>query len=117
MSEVLTAVKSAPTTTPSNTHVEVTYTLTDGILAYRPDDNSFIALYPDEWLSCRAEAYQNKTAIEELQDANRTVTEKSVVLQHLLEQPNSSKQAIGQARKDLDAALDIMSKKSEAAKE
>jgi hypothetical protein len=116
MSEVLTAVKSAPTTTPSNTHVEVTYTLTDGILVYRPDDNSFIALYPEEWLSCRAEAHQNKTAIEELQDANRTATEKSLVLQHLLEQPNSSKQAIAQARKDLDAALDMVSKKSEAAK-
>jgi hypothetical protein len=116
MSEVLTAVKTAPTTTPSNTYVEVSHTLTEGVLLYRPEDNSFIALYPDEWLTCRAEAHENKTAIEELQDANREVTEKSLVLQHLLQQPNSAKADIAQARKDLDAALDNLAKKSDAAK-
>jgi hypothetical protein len=116
MSEVLSPVKSAPTTAPSNTYVEVTHSLTDGVLVYRPDDNSFIALYPDEWLSCRDEGHQNKTAIEELQDANRDVTEKSLALQHLLEQPNSPKTSIAQARKDLDFALNRLSKKSGAAK-
>ncbi|MFL6674479.1 MAG: hypothetical protein ACJ8LG_14455 [Massilia sp.] len=116
MSEVFTAVKTTPTTTPSNTFVEVPHTLTDGVLVYRPDDNSFIALYPDEWLLCQAEGHQNKTAIEELQEANREVTDKSLSLQHLLQQPNSAKADIAQAKKDLDAALDVLSKKSDAAK-
>ncbi|MGB8345851.1 MAG: hypothetical protein WCD86_13270, partial [Ktedonobacteraceae bacterium] len=80
MTETLNAVKSAPTTTPSNTFVEVPHTLTDGVLLYRPEDNSFIALYPEEWLLCRAEGHENKTAIEELQEANRDVTEKSLLL-------------------------------------
>jgi hypothetical protein len=116
MSDVTTAVKSAPTTTPRNTYVEATQALTDGVLLYRPDENSFIALYPDEWLLCRADGHQNKTAIEELQEANREVTEKSLLLQHLLQQPNSAKADIAQAKKELDAALDILSKKSDAAK-
>lgn len=116
MSEVLTAVKSTQTTTPLDTHVEVSHTLTDGILLYRPEDNAFIALYSDEWLVCRADAHENKTAIEELQEANRVVTEKALALQQLLQQPNASKAAIAQAKKDLDAALDAVSKKSDAAK-
>ena len=116
MSELFTAVKSAPTTAPSNTFVDVPHNLTDGVLLYRPDDNAFIALYPDEWLSCRAEGHENKTAIEELQEANREVTEKSLLLQHLLQQPNSAKADIAQAKKDLDVALDTLSKKSAVAK-
>lgn len=116
MSEILTAVKSTPTTTPSNTYVEVPHTLTDGVLLYRPEDNSFIALYPDEWLLCRADGHENKTAIEELQEANREVTEKSLLLQHLLQQPNSAKSDIAQAKKDLDVALNTLSIKSAAAK-
>lgn len=117
MGESLAAVKSTPTTTPPETYVETTHTLTEGVLLYRPEDNSFIALYPDEWLECRAEGHQNKTAIEELQDANRAVTEKSLVLQDLLQQPNASKASIAQARRDLDSALDTLSKKSDAAKQ
>lgn len=117
MSETLAAVKTAPTTTPRDTFVEVSHTLTDGVLLYRPDDNSFIALYPDEWLACRVEGHQNKTAIEELQEANRAVTEKSLALQHLLQQPNSAKAALAQAQKDLDIALNDLTKKSEAAKQ
>jgi hypothetical protein len=116
MSETLTAVKSAPTTTPRETYIEVEHPLTDGVLLYRPDDNSFIALYPDEWLDCRADGHQNKTAIEELQDANRAVTEKSLALQHLLQQPNPAKADIAQAQKELDEALNTLSQKSEAAK-
>jgi hypothetical protein len=116
MSEIFTAVKSAPTTTPSNTFVEVPHNLTDGVLLYRPDENCFIALYPDEWLLCRAEGHENMTAIEELQEANREVTEKSLLLQHLLQQPNSAKADIAKAKKDLDVALDNLSKKSDAAK-
>jgi hypothetical protein len=116
MSEIFTAVKSAPTTAPSNTFVDVPHNLKDGVLLYRPDANAFIALYPDEWLLCRAEGHQNMTAIEELQEANREVTEKSLLLQHLLQQPNSAKADIARAKKDLDVALDNLSKKSEAAK-
>jgi hypothetical protein len=112
----MSSVFTAPTTTPINTFVEAPHSLTDGVLLYRPDDNSFIALYPDEWLLCRAEGHQNMTAIEELQEANRDVTEKSLLLQHLLQQPNSAKADIAQAKKNLDIALDVLSKKSEAAK-
>ncbi|MDB5950580.1 MAG: hypothetical protein JWR65_2435 [Massilia sp.] len=113
MSEIFTA----PTTTPSDTFVEAPHNLTDGVLLYRPDENCFIALYPDEWLLCRAEGHQNMTAIEELQEANREVTEKSLLLQHLLQQPNSAKADIARAKKDLDVALDNLSKKSDAAKQ
>jgi hypothetical protein len=116
MSETLTVVKSIPTTTPRDTYIEVEHTLTDGVLLYRPDDNSFIALYPDEWLDCRKDGHENKTAIEDLQDANREVTEKSLALQHLLEQPNPAKADIAQAQKELDAALNTLSQKSDAAK-
>lgn len=116
MSVIYTEVKSTPTTAPSNTYVEVPHTLKDGVLLYRPDANAFIALYPDEWLLCRNEGHENKTAIEELQEANRDVTEKSLLLQHLLQQPNSAKADIVQAKKALDEALDALSKKSDAAK-
>lgn len=116
MSEAFTAVKSTPATTPRETYIEVQHTLTEGVLVYRPGDNSFIALYPDEWLMCRADGHQNKTAIEELQEANRDVTAKSLVLQELLEQPNAAKADIAQARKELDTALNTLSQKSDAAK-
>ena len=116
MSESLAAVKSTPTTTPRDTYIEFEHPLTDGVLLYRPDDNSFIALYPDEWLECRKDGHENKTAIEELQGANRAVTEKSLALQHLLEQPNSAKADIARAQKELDEALNTLSQKSEAAK-
>jgi hypothetical protein len=116
MSEILSPVKSTPTTAPNNTYIEVQHTLTDGVLLYRPEDNAFIALYPDEWRDCEADAHANKSAIEELQEANRAVTEKSLVLQRLLQQPNSAKAEIAQAQKDLDAALDTLAQKSEGAK-
>lgn len=116
MSDAFTAVKSAPTTKPSNTHVEVRHALKDGVLLYRPENNSFIALYPDEWLACRADGYANRTAIEELRESNRTVTEKSLLLQHLLVQPNSAKADLARARQELDAAMSALSEKSDAAK-
>jgi hypothetical protein len=116
MSEAFTAVKSAPATTPPETYVEASHTLTEGVMLYAPGDNSFIALYPDEWLACRMDGHQNKTAIEELQEANRDLTAKSLSLQELLEQPNAAKADIAQARKDLDAALNTLSQKSDAAK-
>jgi hypothetical protein len=100
MSEALSAVKSAAATTPPETYVEASHTLTEGVLLYVPGDNSFIALYPDEWLACRMDGHQNKTAIEELQEANRDVTAKSLSLQELLEQPNAAKADIAQASKE-----------------
>jgi hypothetical protein len=104
-------------TTPRlDTFVEVPATLTDGVLLYRPDDNSFIALYPEEWLSCRLEAHENQTAIDELQHANRDVTEKSLQLHDLLRQPNPPKADIAAARQALDSALNTLAQKSEAAK-
>ena len=57
-----------------------------------------------------------QTAIEELQEANQDVTEKSLVLHDLLKQPNSAKQAIATARSELDTALNTLAEKSEAAK-
>jgi hypothetical protein len=116
MSEVLAPAGFAPTTTPRETYVEVEYTSTEGVLVYRPEDNSFIALYPDEWLLCREEADANKTAIAELQEANRVVTEKSSALHDLLQQPNPAKAELAQARKELDTALNTLSEKSAAAK-
>jgi hypothetical protein len=116
MSEVLRPVKSTPTTSPRDTLVEVSHATGEGILLYQPDNNSFIALYHDEWLACRADAHENKTAIEELQEANRGVTEKSLLLQDLLKQPNAAKAAIAQAQKDLDVALNTLAEKSDAAK-
>lgn len=117
MSETLAPIKSAPTTTPRDTYIEAEHTLADGVLLYRPEDNSFIALYPDEWLECRDDGHKNKTAIEELQETNRTVTEKSLALQHLLQQPNSARADIARAQKELDEALNTLSQKSEAAKQ
>lgn len=116
MSDTPVAAGSAHTTTPRNTYVEVSYASEEGVLLYRPEDNSFIALYLDEWLVCREEAHRNKTAIEELQEANRVVTEKSLILENLLRQPNSARVDIDKAQRELDLALDDVTKKSEAAK-
>lgn len=116
MNEVLAPVKYSPTTTPRETFVRADHSLTEGVLVYRLEDNSFIALYPDEWLACRADGYAKKTAIDELQAANRDVTAKSLALHDLLQQPNPPKAALDEARRQLDVALDILAKKSEAAK-
>lgn len=116
MSETLTPAKSASTTTPRNTHIEVEHTLGEGILLYRPEDNAFIALYPDEWLACREEAVINTTAIEELQLANGVVTDMSLALQELLQQPNAPKAELAKAQQDLDKAIEKQVEKGDAAK-
>lgn len=116
MTQIFTPVKTAPTTVPNDTHVEVQHALGDGVLLYQPDQNAFIALYPDEWILARAEAHQNMTAIEELQAANRDVTEKSLQLQTLRQMPNAAKADIAKAKAALDLALDTVTKKSDAAK-
>jgi hypothetical protein len=116
MSEVLAPVKTAQTTPPISTFVEAPHTLTEGVLVYHPEQNAFIALYPNEWLECRADGDAKRIAIEELQDANREVTEKSLALHDLLRQPNPAKAELAEARKQLDQALDRLANKSEAAK-
>lgn len=116
MSETLTPAKSAPTTTPRDTHVEVKHTTGEGVLLYRPEDNALIALYPDEWRDCRQEAHENKVVIEELQKANKAVTEQSLAVQELLRQPNAPKAQLVQAQRDLDKALETQVEKGEAAK-
>jgi hypothetical protein len=116
MSDTPAPAKTAPTTTPRNTHVEVTHTAGEGIYLYRPEDNALIALYPDEWRDCRQEAHENKVAIEELQAANKAVTEQSLALHELLRQPNAAKATLTQAQRDLDSALETQVEKSEAAK-
>jgi hypothetical protein len=116
MSETLTPAKSASTTTPRNTHIEVEHTLGEGVLLYRPEDNAFIALYPDEWLACREEADINTRAIEELQLANGAVTDMSLALQELLQQPNAAQAELVKAQQDLDKALEQQVEKGDAAK-
>jgi hypothetical protein len=116
VTQIFTSVKSTPTTVPNDTHIEVLHALGDGVLVYRPDENAFVALYPDEWLEVRAEGHRNMTAIEELQAANRDVTEKSLQLQALRRQPNAAKADLTVAENLLTQALDTLAKKSEAAK-
>lgn len=116
MTQIFSPVKSTPTTVPNDTHVEVVQTMGSTVLVYRPDENAFIAMYPEEWVDARAEGHKNMTAIEELQAANRDVTDKSLQLLALRQQPNAAKADIARAKDALDKALDIMTKKSAAAK-
>jgi hypothetical protein len=116
MTQIFSPVKSTPTTVPNDTHIEVVQTMGSVVLVYRPDENAFIAMYPEEWMGARAEGHKNMTAIEELQAANRDVTDKSLQLQALRQQPNAAKADIARAKDALDKAIDIMTKKSEAAK-
>ena len=108
--------KTTVTSTPKDTFVEVTHTLSDGYLLYRPDENAFVALYPEEFLECRKEGEANNKAIEELQAANQVVTEKSLALAELLRNPLPTKADLKKAQDELDQALADLSVKSEAAK-
>ena len=116
MTTVLTPAKTATTNTVPDTYVEAPHTLQDGYLLYQPDQNAFIALYPDEFLAVRKEGEANNQAIQELQDANQGVTEKSLALTELLRNPLASKADLRQAQDQLDQALAMLSVKSEAAK-
>ncbi len=108
--------KTATTSTPADTFVDVHHTLSDGYLLYRPDENAFIALYPEEFFACRHEGETNNRAIEELQAANQAVTEKSLALTELLRNPLPSEAELKTAQDELDQALATLSVKSEAAK-
>lgn len=108
--------KTTSTNPPKDTFVEVPHALSDGFLLYRPDDNAFIALYPEEFLECRKEGEANNRAIQELQEANQAVTEKSLGLAEMLRDPTPSKADLKIAQDDLDKALAELAVKSEAAK-
>lgn len=108
--------KTATTNTIKNSCVDVMCTLTDGYLLYQPDKNAFIALYPEEWFKCCEIGEANNLAIQELQEANQAVTNKSLVLIDLRRQPSPAIADLKQAQLELDQALSTLSAKSEAAK-
>ena len=108
--------QSATTNPPRDTFVQATFAPADGYLLYSPGDNSFIALYPEEFFEIRKEAEDNNKAIHELQEANQDVTEKSLALAQLLRNPAPSKADLKKAQDELDQALATLSVKSEEAK-
>jgi hypothetical protein len=108
--------KSATTNPPKDTFVDATIAPADGYLLYGPGDNSFIALYPDEFFEIRKEAEDNNKAIHELQEANQAVTEKSVALAELLRNPTPTQADVRKAQDELDQALATLGVKSEEAK-
>ena len=111
-----TADQTATTNTPLDTFVPVGHTTADGYLLYSAADNAFIALYPDEFFHVRQEGEDNNKAIHELQEANQTVTEKSLALAELLRNPLPVKDDLKNAQNELDQALATLGVKSEAAK-
>jgi len=115
-SVVLKPTKVASTTSPAGTFENAPHSLQSGFLLYQPDQNAFIALYPDEFLMCRKEAEDNNKAIEELQAANQAVTEKSLALAELKRKPDPQKADIKKAQDELDQAISDLDAKSEAAK-
>jgi len=114
--DVAQPAKTTKTTTPKSTFVDAPYTTDDGYLLYRPDENAFIALYPDEFFAIRKEGEDNNMAIHELQEANQSVTESSLKLAELLRNPTPVKADLKKAQDELDQALATLSIKSEAAK-
>ena len=114
--DVVLPQKTATTNSPKDTFVDAVHTLQDGYLLYRPDENAFIALYPDEFFACRKEGEDNNKAIEELQAANQAVTEKSLALAELLRNPMPTKAELKSAQDALDQALADLKIKSDAAK-
>ena len=108
--------KTATTNTIKNSCVDVMCALTDGYLLYQPDKNAFIALYPEEWFTCCEAGEANNLAIQELQEANQAVTDKSLALINLRRQPSPAIADLKQAQMELDQALSTLSAKSEAAK-
>jgi hypothetical protein len=107
---------TAQTTPPKNTFVKAPYSFADGVLLYRPEDNSFIALYGDEWPEIRAAAWEAAKPIRELQEANQTAAEKAVALRDLQKTKGVAKQDLKAAADELATALNEVAEKSEAAK-
>jgi hypothetical protein len=115
-SGVITPTKEAKTTPPAGTFDEAKYKVDVGYLLYHPQQNAFVALYADEFFTCRKEAEENNNAIEALQAANQAVTEKSLALAELKRQPDPKVADLKAAQDALDQALSELDAKSEAAK-
>lgn len=107
---------TAVTNPKPETFVDAKVAFGEGILLYRPDDNSFIALYDEEWFDIRADALSNVAPIEALQEANAKATEKAVALRDLQRKPGTSKAELAQAEKELATALNDVAAKAEEAK-
>lgn len=111
-----TEAASTLTNPKLNTYVDALHAFSEGVLLYRPEDNSFIALYDEEWLTIRQDGIENITPIEALQAANAEATAKAVALRDLQRKPGVSKAEIDAAEKDLAKALNDVAAKSEEAK-
>ncbi|MBS1140746.1 MAG: hypothetical protein H6R13_2199 [Proteobacteria bacterium] len=99
-----------------DTYIDALQSLGEGVLLYRPEDNSFLALYDEEWFSIRADALSNVTPIEALQEANATATEKAVALRDLQKKQGVSKAELEKAERELATALNDVAAKAEEAK-
>jgi hypothetical protein len=104
------------TDTKKDTYIDALQSLGQGVLLYRPEDNSFLALYDEEWFNIRADALSNVTPIEALQEANAKATEKAVALRDLQKKPGVSKAELAKAEKELATALNDVAAKAEEAK-
>ena len=111
-----TVAATATTNPKKNTYVDGYANIKDGVLLYHPELNGFIALYPEEWLACRAVGAANNEVIQALQDANQAVTDKSLALATLRRNPVPAKADLKTAQDELDQALANLSVKSDAAK-
>lgn len=106
----------ALTDTKQDTFIDATQSFGEGMLLYRPEDNSFFAIYNEEWFDIRADALENITPIEALQAANAKATEKAVALRDLQRKPGVSKADLARADKELAEALNDVATKAEEAK-
>lgn len=107
----------ARTDTRQDTYIDALRGTGEGILLYRPEDNSFIALYDFEWFDIRADALANIDPISALQEANAKATEKAVSLRELQRKPGVSKAELEQAQRELAEAFNEVAAKAEAAKQ
>lgn len=106
----------ALTDTRLDTYIDAMRGVGEGVLLYRPEDNSFIALYDNEWFDIRAEALANISPIEALQAANAKATEKAIALRDLQRKPGISKPELDQAQRELAEAFNEVATKAEEAK-
>lgn len=104
------------TDTKQDTYIDAMQSFGEGVLLYRPEDNSFLALYDEEWFNIRDNALSNVTPIEALQEANAKATEKALALRDLQRKAGVSKAELAQAEKELATALNDVAAKAEDAK-
>jgi hypothetical protein len=90
----------AITTPPSGTYHEIKVPNGDGVLMYWPEQNGFLALFPDEYREFYVEADEHSKKIAALQAANHKVTEASIALRE------AHKSAIAADIKKADSALE-----------